>query len=640
MSRRTLYAVVAVACAIAIWIATRSHDEPRSAGGAVLAGSAVPPPPDPPPTQPVLPHKLAPRGTVEIRGTVIDRADGSPVGGVEVVVRGTAGEASVASSADGRFALEVSPGAYRAFVRGDDVMTVGLADPVRLDLGPRVELAGLPDESLMPLIVALKDTVVELPVVHGGVIDGEVVDDAGAPVAHAVVRARTNMSRPALGTDSAETDDHGTFTLRVPPGAYSLEASHRAYAGVRDPVMLDIQPGTHLAATLHMGIGCIVSGHVVRSDGKPANEGALEKLNPRGQFGPAGTVNTDGTFRWATLDAGEVTLRAWPWMSMPSSGRTIACAEGVHVDDVTFKIPDGVPSLDGTIVDVSGAPVPFAYLDVQPLDNQTVGQQERADASGRWHVYDMPLGRYAVTATAPGQGIVTQTVVAPRTELHLQLGGTGRIEGTTTDLGTGSFEAWFDACQVAPDNRVPIAHEPRIVQVRGGRFTIDDAPACALGLDIRWRGITEHKSVIVDVMSPTHLELDLGTPRSKTVHGVVRDDRGKPIRDAQITATSTATHATANARTDGNGRFAIDTFSGAQIVAGDGERLASVDIGHANVAGELVELTLRKPWTNAPKQPARAHCLWRSSKARSRSAIRTRSRTIPLSNAIVRCRRS
>ena len=601
MSRRTIFLVFAVALAIALsFLATGPGTSSEVA--AAPGGSAAPPAPtgapgsSAAPGAPALPaRRPAARrgGSVEIKGTVIDRDDGSPVGGVEVVVRGPLGEASVATAADGTFALDVSPGAYHAFVRGDEVMTVGLQDPVRLDLGPRVELAGLPDESLMPLIVAMKDTTVELPVVRGGTIDGKVVDEAGAPIAHAIVRARTDMQRPALGTDSAESDEHGAFSLRLPPGTYTVDAAHPSFAGVRDPVGLHILPGVHATATLRLGKGCVIRGRVVRGDGTPANEGALERLSGRGQFGPAGTVNTDGTFRWSTLEAGEVTLRAWPWKSMPSDQRTVACADGVHVDDVVFHVPDGTPSLDGTIVDASGAPVPFAYIDVQPLDGQAIGQQERADAGGAWRVYEMPPGRYEVIATAAGRGIVTQTIVAPRTDLRIQLGGTGRIEGTTTDLGSGSFEAWFDGCTVSPDIPVPIAHEPRIVQVRGGRFTIDDAPACALGLEIRWRGVTEHEHVVVDVDRPAHLELDLGTPRGKTVHGVVRDGNGKPVPDARVTSTSAASHATASARTDGAGRFTIGTFSGAQLIVGDGEHVATADIGHANVPEELVDLVVR-----------------------------------------------
>jgi protocatechuate 3,4-dioxygenase beta subunit len=604
MSRRTIFVVVAVACAIAVWAIA-------GAPGARSVASAPPRPVAPAaevataaqaPVLPAAHPRTHPRpgGTVEISGTVVDRGDGSPVGGVEVVVRGPLGEASVSAAADGAFALDVSPGAYHLFVRGDDIMTVGLQDPVRLDLGPRPELAGMPDESLMPLVIALHDTTVDLPVVHGGAIEGKVVDASGAAIAHALVRAKTDLLRPALGTDIAETDDNGAFTLRVPPGTYSIEASHSAFAGAHDPVSINVEPGAHPQISLMMSKGCIIKGRVVTADGKPANEGALERQRPGRAFGPTGSINADGTFRWATQEMGEVTIRAWPWKSMPSEARTFACSEGKVVNDVVFHVPDGKPSLDGSVIDGNGDPIPFAYIDVQPLDDVTMPwQQERADAAGHWHVYEMPPGRYEVIATAAGRGITHQTVVSPHADVQIRLTGTGRIEGTTTDLATGSFEAWFDGCVVrqaaggGPAPTVEIAHEPRIVQVRGGRFTIDNAPACALTMEIRWHGVIERKDLVVDVDRPAHLDLDLGSPRGKTVHGVVRDGNGQPVGDAHVTATSSAAHATSTARTDSTGAFAITTYSGAQLVAGDGEHVATADIGHANVADEQVELVVR-----------------------------------------------
>lgn len=602
MSRRTIFVVAAIACAIVAWAmagAPGTHAlrrAPKQDTAPELAQA---------PSAPALPPAAHPRtsprrpGTVEIRGTVVDRTDGSPVGGVEVVVRGPLGEASVAAASDGAFALDVTPGAYHLFVRGDDIMTVGLQDPVHLDPGPRADLAGMPDESLMPLVVALHDTMVDLPVVHGGSIEGKVTDDSGAAIAHAIVRAKTDLLRPALGTDIAETDENGAFTLRVPPGTYTLEATHNAFAGARDQVTINVDPGSHPQVALRMARGCIVRGRVVTADGTPSNEGALEQQRPGHPFGPTGTINGDGTFRWATLEPGEVTLRAWPWKSMPSQPRTFACTDGKVVNGVVFQLPDGKPSLEGTVVDGNGDPIPFAYIDVQPLDDAAMAwQQERADASGRWHVYEMPPGRYEVIATATGRGIVHQTVVSPHADVQIRLAGTGTIEGTTTDLGSGSFEAWFDDCQVPQSSGVAsptieIAHEPRIVQVRGGRFTIVDAPACPLTMEIRWHGVIERKSLVVDVDKPAHLDLDLGSPRTKTVHGVVRDGDGEPVGGAHVTATSSAAHASANALTDASGRFAITTYAGAQLTAGDGERVASADVGHANVTDEQVDLVVR-----------------------------------------------
>jgi len=592
MSRRIIFAVIAVAVAIAFWVFAGTHRGAHTSPHAPIAATTLP---AAPPRAPIAPlHRMPARpGTVQIAGTVIDRSDGSPVPGVEVVIKNALGEASVAAGADGTFAMDVSPGAYRVFVRADTVMSVGIGDPPRIDPGPRIDVAGMPDETLMPLVIAEHSVAIELPVVKAGVITGSVVDETGKLVPHVVVRARSGFSRPALGTDVAETDEHGVFTLRVPPGNYTLDATHPAYAGIAEPPAVPVAAGVPATTTLHLVRGCVIEGKVVADDGSPANEGALEIRNSRGQFGPGGVVDPDGTFRFTRLEPGEVTLRAWPWKSMPTPAKTFACTSGMHVANVTLKLPNGTPSVAGAVVDASGAPVPFAYIDLTPLDDQGPGQQERADAAGKFSVFDAPAGRYKLVVTAAGEGITSDVIVAPRADLRVQLAGTGRIDGIATDLANGSFEVAFESCKLAPDLEVPVAHEPRLVVVRGGRFSIDNVPACPLTLDLTWRGVSEHKSLVVDLDKPTPLELDVGTPKTKVVQGTVRDGAGRPIAGVAVTSSSPAAQQSATARTDDAGRYALNTVSGAELVASNGDATATANIGHANVPQELVDLVVR-----------------------------------------------
>ncbi len=343
-----------------------------------------------------------------------------------------------------------------------------------------------------------------------------------------------------------------------------------------------------------MDRGCIISGRVVNADGSPANDGAIEKLGPRvGGFGPAGRIEA-GTFWWATLGDESVTLRAWPWRSPPSAAKTFACKDGKRFTDVVLRLPDQRPDISGVVVDAQDRPVPLAYLDVQPLDRmmgQVVGgQQERGDAAGNWHVYDMPAARYRVTGTAPGLGIVDTTVVAPRQDVRLQLGGTGRIVGTTSTLVTGSVEVSFLFCG-SKDLPLFVAHEPRIVPVVGGRFTIERAPACTLTMAVRWRDKLLESNVVVDPDRTTYVDLEIGTPRGKTVTGVVRDRDGNAVTGARVTVVD-HDRDTATVRTDASGRYTIQTYAGAQLVAGKGERAGRAYVGRANVATEIVDLVL------------------------------------------------
>ena len=428
-------------------------------------------------------------GSVTIAGGVFDVRDQTPVAGVEVVFRSPAGELTTTADAAGHYAIVVEPGVYRAFVRDDRVLSVGRASLIRLPGAPPPEAAGAPDESLMTVVVAERDSEgVDLEVLRGGLVTGRVVDRAGRPIAGAILHARSGL-RPALATDIAETDRDGSFELRLPAGRVELEASHPRFGGFADPAaqILAIEPGGHLYPTIVLTAGCVITGRVVRADGAPAGDGAIERRwDEPDSFTPDGRIAADGTFRWATTDQAEITLRAWPWHAPPSPSRTFSCGDGVRLDGVVFKLYDQPPDLEGVLVDARGAPVGHAYLDLSPLDPEGIGQQERTDDDGHWAVYNLPRGRYRCTAQADGLGVASQLVASPRAGLRLELGGTGRLTGRAP-IARGSFALQINACiDAAGVVGLPPSH--RRVTIRDGRFAVDDLPACDLSFTASWNG--------------------------------------------------------------------------------------------------------------------------------------------------------
>jgi hypothetical protein len=554
--------------------------------------------PTPAPAKPLAkPAPAAAATSVTIAGTVVGQSTGTPVPNVEVVLRGDSGDTKTRASASGAFSVVVAPGTYRAFVRDDHVLSTGLADRVRLDNNViRKELVGLPDEGLMFALDARTDLKgIELTVAVAAELSGTVRDPDDHEVHGAIVRVRPldrfGGARPVLGTDTALTDEHGQFTLHVPAGSYVLDASHPDFAGVRGASEIALDAGDKSTMDVSLVRGCIVSGRVVTADGSPANDGAIEKLGAPGgpDFGPAGRIE-GGTFRWVTTDDENVTLRAWPWHSPPSTPRFFTCHDGKRFTDVVYRLPDQRPDISGTIVDDKERPVPLAYLDILPLDPGHPSQQERADAAGSWHVYDMPPGRYKVTASAPGAGIIDQVVVAPRQDQQLRLGGTGRVVGTTTELVDGSVEVSFVRCG-SKDSPLQIQHEPRIVPVVAGRFVVERAPACALSLAVRWRDRLSEVTTVVEPDHTAYIDVDVGAPREKTVSGVIKDLAGNPVEGARVTAVIHDKEA-ATTRSDGQGRYTLKTHSGAQLVAGKGEHVGRATVGRANVASELLDLVL------------------------------------------------
>jgi hypothetical protein len=534
MTRRARIAVVAAVIALAWWGVARVRSTPageapgtppaahRTIGGDVAnavararARSAKLPLGAP-----------VPGDQVTIAGRVIDLRQQQPVGNVEVVFRSAAGETSTMSHQDGSYAIQVATGTYRAFVRDDTVLSVGRADRVRLPTLPAPEAAGVPDDALMAIVLASRNTDgVDLSVVRGGIVSGHVVDRGGRPIAGAVLRARgAGGVRPALATDIVETDGDGSFELRLPAGAFNLDASHPRFAGVASVAdtagaRIAVAPGDHLQTTITLAAGCVIAGRVIGSGGTPAGDGAIEKQWGQTElaFAPAGKIEPDGTFRWVTTDEADVTIRAWPWRSPPSPSRRFTCRDGARFDDVVFQLPDRRPDLEGVLVDQAGEPVGLTFVDLAPLDPGGVAQQERTDETGRWAVYHLPPGRYRVTAQAEGRGVTTQTITAPRSRVRLALGGTGRIEGTTPRLATGSFELVLGTC-LAEGGMVAVPQARRLVTVTRGRFTVDDLPACELAFGAIWHGrrITAH--VAIPSGGTAHVELDLGPDDVETQH--------------------------------------------------------------------------------------------------------------------------
>lgn len=608
MTRRSRIAVVVVVLAIAAWWGI------RELGGPGLLAPSDPATPGMPAAHPaaqpgsaagsqgsrVRPAKtplsaLRPETDVTIAGRVIDIRQQSPVGNVEVVFRGDAGESSTTTHQDGSYAIQLAPGVYRAFVRDDTVLSVGRADRVRLPSPPSADTAGVPDEGLMATVLARGDADgVDLSVVRGGIVQGRVIDQTGRPVAGAVLRARGGGVRPALATDVAESADDGSFELRLPAGTFDLDAIHPRFAGVASAAnaQISVRPGDHLTPILTLTAGCVISGRVVGTGGKPASDGAIERRLDNGahDFLPAGRIDPDGTFRWVTTETVEVSIRAWPWKSPPSIERRFSCRDGARFDDVVFQIPDRRADIEGTLVDQAGEPVGFAYVDLAPLDGDGIAQQERTDALGHWEVYDMPAGRYRVSAQAEARGVASLTIHSPRDGVQLRLGGTGRLEGTTSRLATGSFELALGTC-LEGSGQIPVPQARRLVSVTGGQFAVDGLPACQLAFHAIWHGRPISQQVAIPNGGTARVELDLGPPMTKTVHGVVRDASGQLVAGAFVTAGRPGV-ADITARTDAAGTYTMRTASGANLRASARGRVGFAHVGGANVDDEQVDVVL------------------------------------------------
>ena len=513
-------------------------------------------------------------GLVHVRGTVKDAHDGTPVGGVDVVFSGAGGEAEATASADGTYEITIAPGAYRAFVRGDGVMSVGVPSPDRLPGDPAdLAIADAPVTELAPAIAVERDAAgVDLPVERGGTVTGHVTDRAGHPIAHALVHAHGEL-RPVLGGDVAESDASGVFTLELPAGNWELEASHPDYAG--GVASLDLLPGTRQTSMdVTMDAGCIVRGHVFAADGGPAGDGALEARVDGGEFSPAGRIEPDGSYRLAIPGTVDFDLRAWPWKSPPSKPQSFKCSEGARFD-ADFELDRGQADLDGTIATADGRPAAGAFLDVIGTSDGAQSQQERADASGAWAVYALPPGDYVVTATIPGEGAVTKNVRVPAHGVALALGGTGAIDGTIKGADDGTLEMALGRCDDQPAV-VYTAPETRLVPVHDGRFHLDRVPACSMYVSATVHGRAVGDEVTVHANEQTAIALDATPPRKVTVTGRVIGENGRAAPGALVRAWNDSGMTETTAGADGSYRLEAEVGSELVSIAGDDDATGEV----------------------------------------------------------------
>jgi hypothetical protein len=413
-----------------------------------------------------------------------------------------------------------------------------------------------------------------------------------------VVYAVGGAHRPALATDIATSAGDGGFELQLPPGVYELAASHPRFASITGAVhhRYAIGPGTHADATLMLAAGCIVSGRVIGPGGEPAGDGALELQNGSGEadYLPVARIDPDGAFRWATTDDDVVALRAWPWKAPPSPVRQFRCRDGARLDGVVFELPDARPDLEGVLVDRAGRPVRFAFVDVRPLGPDGIAQQERTDEAGRWEVRSLPPGRYRVTAAAAA-GVASTTVTSPRDGVRLELGGTGRLDGTTPRLPGGSFELALDRC-VADGVPIPLPQSRRLVPVTGGRFSVGDLPACELDFSAIWRGRLIAQHVAIPAGGTAGIDLALGEAQDKTVRGMVRDAAGQSVAGAVVTAAQPDDDArAAAAMTDATGAYTLRAASGATLRAAAHGQVGEARVGGANIDAEQVDLVIGEP---------------------------------------------
>lgn len=183
--------------------------------------------------------------------------------------------------------------------------------------------------------------------------DGEPLSDAHVAV-----------SGSRHGNVSASTGADGRFALRVSPidkVKLSLLATHRAHLAVTRQWTPPLSETSLDAGDLHLPRGCVVSGTVRESDGKPAAKLALRAV-PAGEWAneprhASAQTGEDGTFSFdAALAPGRWVVRADP-RDFVVPALLVVGGDPAQRLDLQLAAARHPRRISGTVVDRQGEPV-------------------------------------------------------------------------------------------------------------------------------------------------------------------------------------------------------------------------------------------------------------------------------------------
>jgi hypothetical protein len=526
--------------------------------------------------------RLAPEGV--IRGRVVSAADGSPVDGAVVMCSGDGQERTGRSGPDGKFTIEGVPSdRVVVYVRGG-----GWVSPFQsyAEDGSPGDVTRGDFEPGRPLDL-------ELGAVPSHALEGRVLDETGAAVAGATIRASTGWPVFGEAADTPAVDDLGRATS-ASDGAFRLADLP---PGIR--VLLDVRTagGDHDQSGPHLVGGPFVEArlrdsrwvyvHVVYADdGQPVigAHATLEMRTPHSHRTHHGSsAGADGVSRVGPLraESGPASIRlsgAGLLVGQPPTPVDIAGRGDVHVAVRALRgaelrghvlLPDGSAARGAHVACTKGSGVAAQGSDALRIDT-------RAARDGSFRLRGLPQGDVDLVATMEEDGRPYRATARVPTGR-----GTGvvlRLEDNMADFVTLRVEVVDPGGGSVPQADVILdlgerGSERRVSQdgVATWRAAHSDGLAAALlagelRVHVR-RARDEHDRPLplgparVGPLAADQRVLEVRLPAERVIEGRVLDDRGAPVPGVRLAAQSARDadweDAEAEVRSDANGRFRL-----------------------------------------------------------------------------------
>lgn len=481
----------------------------------------------------------------QVRGRVV-RPDGTGVSDIGVGIVGAYFGSGILTGEDGRYAfMNVPPGSYRVY---------------SMVLDPR--------EQRTVEVSPGSTTDLEDWILTTGIIQGEVLDEAGSLVSGATVYVSATVP-----LEQSQTDGQGKFQIAGPDlaGKVVVVASDLDRSSAPVSVDLDVDPIPTVVLVLDRLRGT-VAGQVVDRQGKPrmarltfssyAGFPIPERIQAVGvdraaspeADSPSGTgrwdiaiaTDAEGYFTTTVSTPGAVKIYMSEYKPHMVFDKSLLATEldlsaGESRADLRLVWPtDSGRAISGKVQDTSGGPL--SNVDVMAFVREGGGDGGSAftDADGQFRIESLQGESYTLTAKGRGRRTELPNIEAGATGVIITMKEAPRVFGFVRDSGTGApvteFEiAWVDSRQ--PNTRFAQYH---LVSHAEGRFELEapeGSDAMSMDLVAQARGRAQARvtmGIIYESSGPFQISLE----RSATVSGMVVDEAGAPVSGARICAWS------------------------------------------------------------------------------------------------------
>ncbi len=366
---------------------------------------------------------------------------------------------------------------------------------------------------------------------------------ASTPAPRGTCLARVWLAGRLVG--EAACDEQGEYAVELPQQRASRDSGPSRVA-VDEILVAEILVPGHLRGylefelaetgdptlpTVALGTGFEASGQVVDRSGKAVPGARITAMpSPHHNEREPWRAESDahGNFRFQTLPVGPVSLRA------SLEGHVDSVMEAVAPEAGVLIVLDRITSLHGQAVAAGGVPEGT----IARLEGSAVWppRTQKLAPDGGFVFSDLPDGVYAVEVIAPGSDLhgsefasIPLENVTPDLRLSLALIEAFRVpvlvvdphgravEGARLSLGYAAVGMLSRRSETDADGQArlgPVVPGPYLLRVSADGFLPPDP------VEVDVRGFVE--------------QITLALTRPGQIEGIVRDDRGLPVADAEV----------------------------------------------------------------------------------------------------------